>query len=259
MKEIRIIFRFFANSLQQLMMTPGIFVVFLLSKLLRYGLFTVFLFFLVSGVGDLGGYSRSQIIFFYLSFNLIDTTAQILFREVYRFRPLVVSGGFDLVLTKPFHPLLRSLLGGPDFIDLGMLVIILGVIIYLLAVFIRPDPASVVVFSLLVVNSLLLATAFHIIVLGIGILTFSVDHLIMVYRDLTSLVRLPVDVYAQPLRAVITFVIPLGIMFSFPSKALFGLLSWRLVGISFGIGVSTFVLAVKFWDFALKHYQSASS
>ena len=49
---------------------------------------------------------------------LIDVISQFLFREVYRFRPLVVSGEFDLVLVKPVSSLFRSLAGGADVIDL---------------------------------------------------------------------------------------------------------------------------------------------
>jgi len=40
--------------------------------------------------------------------------AQLLFRDVYRFRPKVVSGDFDLILVKPINPLFRVLLGGAD-------------------------------------------------------------------------------------------------------------------------------------------------
>ena len=39
--------------------------------------------------------------FFYLSFSLVDTIAQLFFREVYRFRPLIVSGDFDLPSSNP--------------------------------------------------------------------------------------------------------------------------------------------------------------
>jgi ABC-2 type transport system permease protein len=259
MKNLKIIYLYFSNSLQQLLLTPSIFIMFLFTKIARYGLFLIFLYFLVSGLSSVGGYTKYQILLFYLTFNLIDTLAQLLFREVYRFRPLVVSGNFDLVLVKPFNPLLRSLLGGPDFIDMGILVIILAAIFYLSFFFIKPDLVSLLSFVFLMFNSLIMATAFHICVLAIGILTLSVDHLIMIFRDLTSLVRIPVDLYTQPLRSLITFVIPLGIMFSFPPKALLGLLTPSNIVASFLIGVLSLYFSLRFWSYSLRHYSSASS
>jgi ABC-2 type transport system permease protein len=112
---------------------------------------------------------------------------------------------------------------------------------------------------MLVINSLMISTAFHVVVLALGVMTTSVDNLIMVYRDLTSLVRVPVDFYTQPLRGIITFVIPLGVMFTFPAKALLGLLSTQTIIISFMCGSIALFLSVKFWNYSLKHYQSAGS
>lgn len=205
------------------------------------------------------GYSRQQMLMFYLIYNLIDTTAQMMFREVYRFRPLIVFGGFDAVLTKPFSPIIRSLFGGPDFIDLGVLIIIVGTMIHVANTYIHPSWPQIILFSAMVINSLLISAALHILILGIGIITFSVDHLVMVYRDLTALMRIPVDMFTNPVRSILTFVVPVGIMFTFPAKVLFGLLSWQMVILSFIFGGLSLYLSLKFWHYSLRQYQSASS
>ncbi len=259
MKTLRIIFKYYTNSLQKQLMNLPMVMIFFVSKLLRYGLFLVFLFLLMNGVKNLGGYTREQIIIFYLIFNIIDTLGQLLFREVYYFRPLVISGNFDMVLTKPFNPLIRVLLGGPDLMDTGVFVILIGMLVYTLSNFVRLDSFLIFYFVLMIINSLLITAAFHISVLAIGILTLSVDHLVMIYRDLSSLMRIPVDLFTQPLRSFITFVIPLGIMFTFPAKVLLGLLSWQLVLVSFAFGLGGLLLSIRFWNYALKHYQSAGS
>ncbi|HJZ05203.1 hypothetical protein A2634_00335 [Candidatus Amesbacteria bacterium RIFCSPHIGHO2_01_FULL_48_32] len=258
LKEFKIIFKYFTYSLQTQLTNIPIFLLFFIAKIIRYGLFLIFLYFLVNNISQIGGYSTNQMLLFYLTFNLIDTTSQMLFREIYRFRPQLVSGGFDFTLAKPINPLIRSLLGGPDFIDAGILLILLIVIASIL--FSNRLPyLQLTFYLLLIINSLVLATAFHICVLAIGILSLSVDHLVMVYRDLASLVRIPVDLFTDPLRSFITFVIPIGIMFTFPAKMLFGLLSWQLVVTSFVLGLVYLFLSLKFWHFALKHYSSASS
>lgn len=259
MKNIKVIFRLAKNGLLQSLVNRNVFIIFFLTKLARYGLFLLFLYFLLGGVQTLGGYSRDQILIFYLTFNVIDTIAQILFREVYRFRPLIISGGFDSVLVKPLNPLVRVLLGGPDFIDVGVLVVLLGVISWYLANVIHPSIFSLVLFICLIVNSLLISAGFHIAVLAMGIITLSVDHLIMIYRDLAALMRIPIDVFTDPLRTVLTFVIPVGIMFSFPVKALLGLLNWQFIFISFGFGIGMLFFSIKFWQYALTKYQSAGN
>ncbi len=229
------------------------------GKIIRVLLFLGFLFFLFKGAGGLGGYTKNQIIFFYLSFNLIDTLAQLFFREVYRFRPLIVSGNFDFVLLKPVNPLIRVLLGGADVMDLMMLFLLtIAVLFFTLGNF-SITPLNLLIFILLLFNGFLVAAAFHIFVLGIGIITTSVDHLIIIYRDMTSMLRIPVDLYVEPIRFILTFLLPLGIMITFPSKALLGILSANLIIVSLVFGITSLFLSLKFWSFALKKYSSASS
>jgi len=216
-------------------------IVFLLGKILRFTFFVAFIYFLLVKTETLAGYTLNQTIFFFLTFNLIDIVAQFLFREVYRFRPLVVSGGFDLVLTKPISALFRSLMGGADVLDL-ITIPPLFAAIYYLGRFLNPLPIQVLFYLLLIFNGLIIATAFHIAVLSLGIITLEIDHTIMIYRDLVNLGRFPIEIYKQPLRGILTYLIPVGIMISLPAKSLMGL-----------------VISVSFWNFALKHYTSASS
>ena len=226
------------------------------AKLVRFAFFFFFILIIFGRKSNFGGYTFNQAILFYLTFNVIDTAAQVLFREVYRFRPMVLSGTFDLILLKPHHPFIRILLGGGDILDLSLLFPYL-----LLALFFAFKITSITFLSLasyfiLIGNGLLIATSFHIIVLALGILTTEVDHTIMIYRDMTIMGRFPFDIYKEPLRGVFTFIIPIGIMMSFPPYALFGLLSPFSYLLSFVISSLLFFGSLKLWDYALKKYQS---
>ncbi len=259
MKEFKVWLRYTNNSFQQVLINKPIVGIFMLGKILRIALFLIFLVFLFNGAGGIAGYGRNQIIFFYLSFNLIDTLAQLFFREVYRFRPLVISGSLDFVLLKPLNPLIRVLLGGGDVMDLMMLIILIISTAIFGITTITTNPVHWILYTLLVINGLVIAASFHIFVLGLGVITTSVDHLIMIYRDLTSMLRIPVDLYVEPVRFLLTFIIPLGIMITFPVKVLFGLLSFKFILISIAFATVSFWLALKFWHYSLRHYQSASS
>ncbi len=246
------------NSFLVMMSQKKLLVLFLAGKLLRFGFFTAFIYFLVTEADRLAGYNVHQTIFFFLTFNVIDILAQFLFREVYRFRSLLVSGDFDLILTKPRNPLFRVLMGGADVIDLITIPPLLAAVIYF-GKMLDPSFLHTTYFILLIINGLLISTAFHIAVLAFGIITLEIDHTIMIFRDLTNLGRLPIDIYKQPLKGVLTFLIPVGIMITLPAKALMGLVTFPGVLLSFGLGIGTIFISLKFWSFALKHYTSASS
>lgn len=234
-------------------------ILFLLGKILRFLFFLGFLIVLVSQTKVLAGYTTYQVIFFFLTFNLIDSLAQLFFREVYRFRPKVVRGDFDLDLVKPFNPLFKALAGGADPLDLFMLLPYLGTLLFVANKLSINSALFIFLFLGLLFNSFLIATGFHILVLSLGILTTEVDHSIMIYRDLTQMGRIPIDIYQQPVRAILTFIVPVGIMMTFPAKALMGLLSVSGVIVSFIFGLGFFFFSLFIWRYSLTQYASASS
>lgn len=233
--------------------------VFIMGKILRFLFFLLFLLLLSSKTNAIAGYSLWQIIVFFLTFNLIDTLAQFFLREVYRFRSYVVSGDFDYILTKPISPLFRSLFGGSDILDLSIIFLSLAFIIFSAGKIGDVSFLGVILYIVFIFNAFLIALAFHILVLAIGVLTTEVDNTIMLYRDITQMGRVPVDIYREPLRGILTFVVPVGIMMTFPAKVLMGLLSLGTILASVFIGMLFVMLSLWFWRFSLKHYTSASS
>jgi ABC-2 type transport system permease protein len=149
-------------------------------------------------------------------------------------------------------------MGGADILDL-ITIPPLVIVVYLVGKSLGPTPIEVFYYLLLVLNGLLLATAFHITVLSLGIITFEIDHTAMIYRDLINLGRLPVDIYKEPLRGILTYLVPVGIMMTLPAKALMGLVSPIGIILSLAVGVVAVLASIRFWNFALTKYTSASS
>ena len=234
-------------------------IIFIVGKILRFFFFLLFLLILVSKIKTVAGYSIWEVVFFFATFNLVDIVAQLFLREVYRFRSYVVSGDFDYFLTKPLSPLFRSLFGGSDILDIPILILSIIFIMFSLGKIGNISVVGIALYILLIFNAFLIATSFHVLVLAVGILTTEVDNTLWLYRDLTQMGRVPVDIYHEPLRGILTFAVPVGIMMTFPSKALMGLLSIQAVAIALLVGSVLFYLSFKFWKFALKHYSSASS
>lgn len=236
----------------------GALLIFLFGKVIRFSLYFAFLYFLLNGTKQLAGYSLNQVLFFLLTFNLIDIVSQFLFREVYRFRPQVVSGSFDLVLTKPLSSLFRSLMSGADVIDF-ITIPPLVVIILIIGQSLSPNFFEVLLYILLVFNGLLIATAFHIAVLAMSIITLEIDYTIMIYRDLVALGRFPVDIYKEPLKGILTFIVPVALMITIPAKVLMGRESPPFIFLALALGFGLFFASLKFWKHALRYYTSASN
>lgn len=246
------------NSLLNWSTNRNVLLIFLLGKIIRYVAYFGFLYFLVKGTNGFLGYSQNQTLFFTATYILIDTVSQFFFRNVYSFRPMVISGNFDLILAKPFNALFRVLLGGPDPIDLVTIPPIILMVIWI-GSSLDPSIFQILVYTILVFNGILIAAAFHIFVLGFGIITLEVDHIIMVYRDLTSMGRFPIDIYKQPLQGILTFLVPVGVMMTVPAKTMMGVVGlWGVVS-AFIVGIVSIFISLKFWNFALTKYTSASS
>lgn len=232
---------------------------FLLGKLLRFLLFLGFILLIAVKTKAIAGYSLWQVVLFFATFNLVDNVTQFFLREVYRFRSYVVSGDFDYILTKPWSPLIKSLFGGSDILDLPM-VLLSSILIFISIIKLDHITSSgIILYLLLIICSEIIALSFHIAVLAVGILTTEVDNTIMLYRDLTSMGRFPVDIYREPISWIITFVVPVGIMMTYPAKALMGLLSQTSLIIAVSISFIFLFLSFKFWRFSLTRYTSASS
>lgn len=256
--SLKIFFILSKNSFRATVDHQKTLIFFILGKIFRFLFFFLLLFLVFKKNPFINQYNFSQAIIIYLTFNFIDTLAQTLYREVYRFRPLLISGDLDLILIRPYNTLIRVLLGGLDFTDLGFLIFYFFILIFFLIKY-QFGFLNLFLYFFLLGNAMILATAFHIFVLAFGILFTTIDHTIMIYRDITSFGRFPFDIYRKGLRDFLTFVLPIGIMFSFPPKALFGLLSFENIIIAFLISLISLFLSLKIWYFSLKKYQSGGS
>jgi ABC-2 type transport system permease protein len=118
---------------------------------------------------------------------------------------------------------------------------------------------GIISYLILIVNAFIIALAFHILTIASGILTTEVDNAIMLYRDTTQMGRIPIDIYKEPVSWIITFVIPVGIMMTFPAKALMGLLSLQALVAAIIISSLFLLGSLKLWKYALKNYTSPSS
>lgn len=236
-------------------------ILFVSAKLIRFAIFFFTISLIIDRTSGVAGFSRDQVLLVFFCFTLIDAISQMLFREVYRFRPRIISGDFDLDLLKPLPSLFRPLLGGADPLDLITLIpFSIGFVYFLLhSTSISNAWSSYVLFVLLILNAVLISASFHILVLALGILSTEVDHVIMVYRDIWSMGRFPTTIYSGGVHLLLQYIIPVAVMVTAPIEVLSGRLQPEKSMLFFCVGLAFFVCSLGVWRQALKRYTSAGS
>lgn len=248
------------NALQETFVNRGSNILFMVGKIIRLAMSLLFLVLLRQNIQTFAGYTSDQLVVFFLTYQFIDIITQVVYRGVYIFSNLVRSGEFDFLLTKPINPLFRALTGKPDINDFIFLFPNSALALYILSLLnLDITVLSIVWFCILMINAFLVATALHIFVLVIGILTTEVDGVIWIYRDLSYMGRFPVSIYMEPLRFTLFFLIPIGMMVTLPTEILLGLQPSYSIFWAFFVGFGSLFVSLRAWKWALKQYSSTGS
>lgn len=232
---------------------------FILGKVLRFSLVLFFIVIIATQTKVIAGYNIWEIVFIFATFNLIDVGAQFFLRGVYFFRRIILTGEFDHYLASPISPMFRSLFGAADILDTPLLFVSIGLVIYSGSKLNGLGIDGIISYLALLLNAAIIALSLHALVISLGIMTTVVDNALWLYRDVLQMGRVPIDFYREPLRGLITFIVPVGVMITFPAKAIFGDLPQSLFFASLFVGILFFTLSLFLWRYSLKKYQSASS
>ncbi len=247
-----------SNALQETFINRGANILFFLGKSVRLFLAVIFLLMIKNTITQFSGYSVDQIVIFFLTYNLIDTMTQTIFRGVYMFANQVRRGEFDFTLTKPVNALFISLFGTPDINDTVFLVPTLAVTSWLvMGLDLVFEPTQVLWYLILFGNGILIGAAFHILALVVGLVTSEVDGVMWLYRDLSRLAQFPVTIYLAPIRWALFFLLPFGMMVTIPAQALLGIPLSYSATLAIAIGLGLLGLSLMAWKYALRVYSSA--
>jgi len=238
---------------------------YLLGKLVRIGFFLFFLFSIFKHTDALVGYSLQEVALFFLTFNIVDILAQLFFRGIYGVRSLIREGDFDYFLIQPTNVLFRVAFHTVDFLDVVTIVPVFTITFYVMRHIGGLGGQTAVptirwfLYGLLTLNGLVIAFAIHIAVASLAVLTQELENTIWIYRDLMTLGRFPSDIYDSPMRGILTFIVPVAVMVSFPAKAFLGKLAPLWLFHALAMATTSLALSLLFWRFATRRYTSVSS
>jgi ABC-2 type transport system permease protein len=232
---------------------------FLVGKMIRLVFFFAFVVAIFRHVQTVAGYNLIETALFFLTFNVVDMTSQILFRGVYGARRIVSEGDFDFYLVQPCDPLFRMVFSTVDFLDIVTLV---PVLVMVGMVFARLPPLGwdrYAAYALLTVNGVALVFSIHVFVAGVAVRTQELENAIWIYRDVMFMGKFPVDVYAPAVRWALTFGVPIAVMTTFPAKALLGILSPAWAAYAVVLNAVLLALSARYWRACVARYTSSSS
>lgn len=233
---------------------------FLSGKIIRLVFQVLFVYILVGRTNAIAGYSLYEALFILLILNITGTIVQMLLRGVYMFRQRIIDGTFDFFLINPLNELFYSLFSYTDPLDIVMLIPSLIALFWVWAHTSIPiTVATILILFIFIIIALVFAVAWHTIVIASGIIFLEVDNIIMVYRDVESMARFPIDIYGKTIQFTLTYIMPIAILATIPAKVLLGRSPMALLPFFALLSLLNMYLAIRYWNFALTKYSSASS
>ncbi len=231
-----------------------------IGKIIRFGFFALMIFSIFRFTDNISGYGKYEALLFFLTFNLIDSLAQALFRGVYVFKNDIQRGQLDYLLPKPVNTLFYILSRLTDLLD----IIFSSILIVLTILVIQRLPltwgwAEMAWYILLIILGMIIVMGMHVLTAAITIRTEESDSVIWLYRRGLYLGSFPPEIFNSAFQFFFTFILPIFVIVAFPVKGLLGLLSWQNILLAFLITGLWIYGSILFWNNSLKKYSSASS
>jgi ABC-2 type transport system permease protein len=174
----------------------------------------------------------------------------------------VRDGQLDDLLLMPAPSLFTASFGASRPLALNGVLLGAGLVV---AGLLEPGPdaapvtvANVLAGLLLVLSGTVVAWALRVLIAAVALWSPGLD-LDVFYSGLWQLGRYPIDVYAPTIRGLLTYVVPVAFVSTFPARALTrGADAWTLLG-GVGAAVAAVLVVVAVWRAGLRRYTSATS
>lgn len=172
----------------------------------------------------------------------------------------VRTGTLDFVLIKPADG--QFLVSTARFAPWKIMDILAGFVMIVIA-FQRlgraPSVPDIVVAGVLLLAALVVLYSLWILVVCASFWVVKLDNLSFLLGSIFDAARWPIDLFRGFWRVLFTFVIPLGLMTTYPARALLGSLSGQTAAAALFGAAAFAVIARGIWKRALSRYTSASS
>lgn len=170
------------------------------------------------------------------------------------------EGTFDFVLTKPVNAQFIASLRNIIVWRLSDVFIGLGLLVYALRLLgVTPTRDNIAIFAAMLASAIVIVYSLWLVMSSFAFWFVKIDNITELFYAFYETGRYPVTIYRGLVRALLTFVVPIAFVTTFPASALLGRLDQTTAWIGIFFAIILFFLSNRFWNFAIRHYSSASS
>ena len=209
----------------------------------------------------LGGWTESQVMIFVGGFIVVDALNMTLFSNNTWMLPIFVNrGDLDYYLVRPvsafFFLSLRDFAAN-SFVNLMLAA---GLLATMLVAYDEPlEPASILLFVMLLVNGTVLYHLMHMLTILPAFWMHSARGLEGLFWSLGRCMERPDRIFTGWVRRVLLTVLPFSVMASLPAQALLSENPWPVAGYCLAVTAVLSAVMALLWRWALRCYSSASS
>lgn len=235
------------------------FVLALVGKFFRLGIFMLYADAIFRNVPALAGWTRASIPLLVFTLYVVEMMTGFAFHRnlLYYFARMLKSGQYDFVLVQPVNPIFLTAFAEIDTFDM----IVLAVVLVIFAVYLAMQHIAALTLAgyvLLIVCANFILFSFALMLSALNFRTIITTGLGRMYESIGRLNRFPLDVLPKFWRVALFYVVPIAVAANIPAKFLIGTWSWWQLLYIACFAVVIFVVAVKLWYRALRHYSSVA-
>ena len=176
-----------------------------------------------------------------------------------RFSDKVRRGDLDMLLAKPVDSQFMSSFQRANTAILTNLLLSLAWLTWAAWQLPQMEALNVVSFLVLVPCGIIVIYSIRLMLASVAVVSTNSENVQYLYWQIYRLGMRHDSIYPGPFRIVLITLLPMAMLASIPSDALFGTLSWTRMLSALGITVVFAGLSRFVWKLALRHYSSASS
>lgn len=257
---IRLMRAFWANSLALELEYRVDFLISAVTALISFGAGLLLLNVMFQQAETIGGWTFYQALALYGVYLFLEEFASnFLAVNVGDLPALIRRGDLDFILLKPVSSQLLISIRKFVLTSLPAFLLGLGVMLYAMSAMETIGIGSLALSLVFLICAMLIMYAIWTLLHTLAFWFVRIENIAQLFYAIFEVARFPVSAYPGWLRAVFTIIVPVAFMTTVPASAASGIIDWTLAIWAPIIALGSLWASHLFWQFALKHYTSASS
>mgnify|MGYP001611843183 FL=1 len=223
------------------------------------GLSLIFISALFGNIKSLAGWSYNEMILVLGLYRFADGIINFLFyRSLKQFSKDIRRGNFDMLMTKPVNLQFFLSIRFPALTDFSQGLVGLGLVFYSLnRLQVTISPLQFLSFLAIFVCGIIFHYAFFFMITTLNFWLVKVDNFRQLVHSVVALTRFPTEAFGPKISSFLTFVLPLAVIVSFPTKVLLGRSEVWHLPFAASIAILSLFLSHRLLNRALRLYSSA--